>query len=58
MNYSLRLLAALIALLFLAGCGQSGPLYIPGNPSTVEVNGAEQQSDEEEDDADNGATRP
>jgi len=28
----------LAAFLFLtAGCGQSGPLYIPGNPSTVSV---------------------
>ena len=30
-----RLLAVLTALV-LFGCGQSGPLYIPGNPSRVE----------------------
>ena len=56
MNQSLRILAALIALFFIAGCGQSGPLYIPGNPSSVEVENAETQSDEEDDD--NGASRP
>ena len=44
---------ALTALL--SGCGQSGPLYIPGNPSQMavppsqETSGDEQQ---EEDDAD------
>jgi len=27
--------AGILLTLFLAGCGQSGPLYIPGNPSTI-----------------------
>lgn len=34
-----RLLIALAACAFLIsafGCGQSGPLYIPGNPSKIE----------------------
>ena len=34
-----RLFAALAAFSFLfmaAGCGQSGPLYIPGNPSKIQ----------------------
>jgi len=26
---------ALVGLVALAGCGQSGPLYLPGNPSEV-----------------------
>ena len=31
-----RLISAIAILLFTAaGCGQSGPLYIPGNPSKV-----------------------
>ena len=46
-----RFLAALCATLFLAaGCGQSGPLYIPGNPSKVQAPppAAESTADEEE----------
>lgn len=32
-----RLSTALAALLLIAsGCGQSGPLYLPGNPSRIE----------------------
>ena len=30
-----RLLAVLVTL-FIFGCGQSGPLYIPGDPSRIE----------------------
>ena len=49
-----RLILALVAptLLFsLTGCGQSGPLYLPGNPSRIESlppqpNGAEQEEEE------------
>ena len=37
MNSQLRVLAALIFLAALSACGQSGPLYIPGNPSTVQA---------------------
>ena len=51
-----RLYCALAALMFLASlaaCGQSGPLYIPGNPSTVqtpaEAPPAEEEDDESED---------
>jgi len=35
MNKSI--LIALLTILFLAGCGQSGPLYIPGDPSSIEA---------------------
>ena len=30
-------LALLIVCLALAACGQSGPLYLPGNPSRIQV---------------------
>ena len=52
MTRSLTALTTVLLVLFFAGCGQSGPLYIPGNPSTVEVETAE--TDGEEDDEDNG----
>jgi len=44
-----RLSAIFAALLFLAsGCGQSGPLYIPGNPTRIEQPPvAEEPADEE-----------
>ena len=47
-----RLTVALLAFLYLvltAGCGQSGPLYIPGNPSRIEnpPPPAEEPADEE-----------
>ena len=47
----LILLIAAISSLVLLGCGQSGPLYLPGNPS--EIRSAPQpveNADEEEDD--------
>lgn len=38
--------------LLLSGCGQSGPLYIPGNPSTMAIppeNRPEDREQQEED---------
>ncbi len=46
-----------LVLLLLAGCGQSGPLYIPGNPSEMSVPPSQPQettSDESDSDDDNG----
>ncbi len=43
-----HVLYSLLAALLLAGCGQSGPLYIPGNPSQMTV--PEQQPAESTDD--------
>ena len=50
-----RLILATLACIYLilgVGCGQSGPLYIPGNPSRVEIpppaEGAEQQDKDDE----------
>ncbi len=31
-----RISAALLLAMFLFGCGQSGPLYVSGNPSSVQ----------------------
>lgn len=50
-----RLLAAIVLLILLGGCGQSGPLYIPGNPSRMSVppenpeNVQQTERDDEED---------
>lgn len=51
------LLAGLACLFVFSGCGQSGPLYVPGNPSQMAVPPAkdtankEQQDDDEKEDA-------
>jgi len=36
MTLTQKTIAALLFALFLAGCGQSGPLYIPGEPTATE----------------------
>ncbi len=41
-------IAAISFILLFSGCGQSGPLYVPGNPSTMAVPPS-QTADEEED---------
>ena len=48
------LIAVLAWLFIVSGCGQSGPLYIPGNPSTMAVPPSQQtavdeKSEEEQD---------
>ena len=45
-----RIFAAAIALSLLAACGQSGALYLPGNPSDVQQTPATAPANEEEDD--------
>jgi len=53
-----RLLLALAAfsfVFFASGCGQSGPLYIPGNPSKIQNppppdEAAEEEEEEKDDD--------
>ena len=49
MMHVIPAIAALLLLLGLSGCGQSGPLYLPGDPSEVRTPPAETASDEEED---------
>lgn len=54
----MKRLLALFAVFVLVGCGQSGPLYIPGNPSRIEnapppaEESAEEETAENSDDAD------
>ncbi len=46
-------LVLLLALLFAAGCGQKGPLYLPGNPSQIKTDVPSQDEGQtEEDDED------
>jgi len=52
-NY-FRIPAALLLAMFILGCGQSGPLYVSGNPSTIQP--AADQSSAEDDDEDEGAS--
>ena len=42
-------LATMLLVVALAGCGQSGPLYVPGDPSSIQT-APEAASDEEETD--------
>ena len=37
MNRLIIVFAALTIVFLASGCGQSGPLYIPDNPSTISV---------------------
>ncbi|MDX1507258.1 MAG: lipoprotein [Woeseiaceae bacterium] len=63
MTISKAIIAVLLLGFALAGCGQSGPLYLPGNPSEVQSVGGgqpgsqapqnrtdERDDDDEEDD--------
>lgn len=45
-------LARILGLLFLAGCGQTGPLYLPDNTSQIRTQApSQEQSQTNEDDA-------
>ncbi len=55
----IRLIFAIVVISFLglsAGCGQSGPLYLPGDPSRIEKippaprNAEEEKAKDEDDD--------
>jgi len=46
-----RIPAALLLSMFLFGCGQSGPLYVSGNPSAVDPSAASTDSEEEDEQA-------
>ena len=50
------LLAAFSLAIVATGCGQSGPLYIPGNPSTIQnpPPADDQAEEEKEEDSDSG----
>lgn len=51
-------LAALLSILFLAGCGQSGPLYVPGDPSSIEPPAEQAENDEEQEEDREDPSRP
>ncbi len=58
MIHSRIALAALLLILSLAGCGPSGPLYLPGDPSEVQnlptqVPDLPEDEDDEDDETDN-----
>ncbi len=58
MIHSRIALAALLLILSLVGCGQSGPLYLPGDPSEVQnlptqVPELPEDDDDDEDDNEN-----
>ena len=59
----LGVIATVLPVLTLSGCGQKGPLYLPGNPSEIkteipkqetkqEMPASEQQDDDDEEDSD------
>lgn len=50
-DMTFKILFSLILAFVLAGCGQSGPLYVPGDPSSVE---AKPQTTDDEDSEENG----
>ena len=52
----MKRLFALFATFVLFGCGQSGPLYIPGDPSRIESPPPVEESTEEEAAEQNGDT--
>jgi predicted small lipoprotein YifL len=43
-----RVSAALLLTMFLFGCGQTGPLYVSGNPSSVQAPTGDGNSENEE----------
>ncbi len=52
MTFTSKVLAVLLLAFALAGCGQSGPLYVPGDPSSVKQPPQPAASDEGEDNGD------
>jgi predicted small lipoprotein YifL len=43
-----RIFAALLLSMFLLGCGQTGPLYVSGNPSSVQAPSDESRTEIED----------
>ena len=48
MKSTISTLAVLLLILFLAACGQSGPLYVPGDPSSIQPPAEQPEQNEEE----------
>jgi predicted small lipoprotein YifL len=51
-----RAIAIVLLTLLVAGCGQSGPLYIPGNPSTVQQPAQPEAAVEDEEDTESSTS--
>ncbi len=49
MKNQFRIPAALFLAMFLLGCGQSGPLYVTGNPSTIQPAASSSEAEDEKD---------
>ena len=54
-------IAAMASLFIVSGCGQSGPLYLPGNPSRIEKlppapTGSEQEQEKAKEKGDTSST--
>ena len=49
-----RIYVLLAMIFFLAACGQSGPLYLPGDPSEIREAPEPAQSESEEDEEESG----
>lgn len=52
MKNRFRIPAALLLAMFLLGCGQSGPLYVTGNPSTIQPAASPTDAEDEKDEKD------
>ncbi len=48
---------AIATITLISACGQSGPLYLPGNPSEIQTPVAETDEDEEKKQADSPEMR-
>ena len=55
MKNRFRIPATLLLVMFLLGCGQSGPLYVTGNPSEIQpaASSSEAEDEKDADDSDN-----
>ena len=51
------LIAALTCMFIFSGCGQSGPLYIPGNPTTMAVPPSESATNEDDKEEDQDSSK-
>lgn len=49
MKNPIRTPAALLLAMFLLGCGQSGPLYVTGNPSEIQAAPSPSEAEDEKD---------
>jgi predicted small lipoprotein YifL len=57
MKHIIVALAAISCVMLSAGCGQSGPLYLPGDPSKIEnIPPAPADAEEEKEKEENGDT--